>query len=209
MDDYLGMVRMFAGSFVPRSFAGCNGQMLAISSNNALFALLGTVYGGNGQNTFGLPNLAGRSVVGTGATNFGAGTYNIGQIAGAISTTITINNMPAHNHAAVFTGVGSSVTIPAPTIKASSAVGTAAAPSSTANTLAQLVVPRTTGVTLYNNSAPDTDLNVGGQSSSATLTPAGTVAVGVTGNSQPISIANPYLALTMLIVVEGLYPSRN
>ncbi|MFW0718305.1 phage tail protein [Pedobacter sp. N23S346] len=209
MDDYLGMVRMFAGTFVPRTFMSCNGQLLSVNSNTALFAILGTTFGGNGQTTFGLPNLAGRGVVGTGATNFGAGTYVIGQSAGTITTTLTIPNLPAHNHAAVFTGGGSSVTIPAPTIKASSAVGTAAAPSTAANTLGQLVVPRSTGVALYNNSAPDTDLNVGGVSSSASLTPNGTVTVGVTGSNTPISIVNPYVALTMLIVVQGLYPSRN
>jgi len=209
MDDYMGMVRMFAGSFVPRTFMSCNGQILAVSSNSALFSLLGTIYGGNGSSTFALPNLAGRSAVGTGATNFGGGTYVIGQMAGNTTATLVLGNMPQHNHQATFTGSGSSVTIPAPTIKASSAVGTAAAPSATANTLAQLVVPRTSGVALYNNSAPDTDLNVGGQPSSASITPAGTVAVGLAGSSLPFSIANPYLALTMLIVVQGIYPSRN
>jgi len=207
MDDYLGMVRSFAGNFVPRTFMGCTGQVLSISNNSALFAILGTVYGGNGQSTFGLPNLQGRTVIGAGTSPFG--TYVLGETAGTTSTTLTLSNLPAHNHAAIFTGGGSSVSIPAPTIKASSAVGTAAAPSSAANTLAQVVVPRTAGIALYNNSAPDTDLNVGGQASSAPFTPNGTVTVGITGSSLPVSIANPYLALTMLIVVQGVYPSRN
>lgn len=209
MDDYMGMVRMFAGSFAPRGFMGCNGQILSVSTNSALFAILGVTYGGNGSSTFGLPNLAGRNVVGTGPTNFGGGNYVLGQAAGNTTATLNIGNMPQHNHQAIFTGSGSSVTIPAPTIKASSAVGTAATPSATANTLAQLVVPRTTGVTLYNNSAPDTDLNVGGQPSSAAITPAGSVVVSIAGSSLPFSIANPYLALTMCIVVNGIFPSRN
>lgn len=208
MDEYMGMVKTFAGSFVPRGFLGCNGQLLSVSSNSALFSLLGVSFGGNGQTTFGLPNMIGRTAIGTG-TAAGLGTYAIGQVAGSNTTTLTILNMPSHNHAAVFSGSGSSVTIPAPTIKASSAVGTAAAPTATANTLGQLVVPRSTGVAMYNNTAPDIELNVGGQSSSATVTPVGTVVVGANGGSQPLNIANPYVALTMIICTEGLYPTRN
>ncbi|MFD2288922.1 hypothetical protein GJU39_14755 [Pedobacter petrophilus] len=207
MDDYLGMVRTFAGSFAPRGFMGCNGQLLSISTNSALYAILGVSFGGDGRTTFSLPNMAGRTAIGTGSAAFG--TYTIGQVAGSPTTTLTILNMPAHNHAAVFAGSGSSVTIPAPTIKASSAVGTAAAPSTAANTLGQLVVPRSTGVAMYNNALPDTELNVGSQPSSATVTPTGTITVGINGSSQPVNIANPYVALTMVIVVEGLFPSRN
>jgi microcystin-dependent protein len=209
MDDYMGMVRMFAGNFAPRGFMSCNGQILSVSTNSALFAILGTTYGGNGSSTFGLPNLAGRSVVGTGPTNFGGGNYVIGQAAGNTMTTLTILNMPAHNHTAVFTGAGSSVTIPAPVIKASSAVGTAAAPSTAANTLGQLVVPRSTGVAMYNNGSPDTELNTGAQASSGTVIPTGAITVGINGGSQPVNVANPYLALTMCIVVNGIFPSRN
>ena len=204
MDDYMGMVRMFAGSFAPRTFMSCNGQILSVSSNTALFSLLGTTYGGNGSSTFGLPNLAGRSVVGTGASPFGQ--YVLGQFSGNTQVTLLATNMPMHNHVATF--AGSSVTIPAPSVSVSSAVGTSAAPSASANTLAQMVVPRTAGIALYNNATPDTTLNVGAGTGSS-ITPTGTVTVGIAGGSQPTNITNPYLALTMVIVVNGLYPSRN
>lgn len=204
MEDYMGMVRMFAGGFTPRTFMSCNGQILAISTNTALYALLGTTYGGNGQNTFGLPNMAGRAPVGIGASPFG--TYYLGEMAGNTAVTLSLSNMPIHNHLATF--AGTSVSIPAPTIQASSAVGTSAAPSTTTNTLAQMVVPRTAGVALYNNATPDITLNVGA-SSGSTITPTGSITVGISGGSQPTNITNPYLALTFLIVVQGVFPARN
>lgn len=200
----MGMIKMFAGSYVPRGFMGCNGQQLSITTNSALFSLLGVVYGGNGQTTFGLPNLAGRTIIGTGNSTFG--NYVLGATGGNTQITLLTSHMPMHNHVATF--AGTSVTIPAPTIMASSAVGTAATPSSSANTLAQMVVPRTTGVALYNNSTPDTNLNIGASNGSS-ITPAGSITVGIAGGNQPVNIANPYMALTALIIVEGLYPSRN
>jgi microcystin-dependent protein len=204
MDDYMGMIRMFAGSYAPRGFMSCNGQQLSISTNSALYSLIGTVYGGNGQSTFGLPNLAGRTMIGTGNSAFGS--YAIGEVAGNTQITLLNPNMPAHTHVATF--AGTSVTIPAPTMMASSAAGTAATPSSSANTLAQMVVPRTANIALYNNSTPDTNLNIG-PSTGSSITPTGNVTVGIAGGSQPVNISNPYMALTALIVVEGLYPSRN
>jgi len=207
MEDYMGMVRMFGGNFAPRYFMQCNGQILSIAQNTALFSLLGTSFGGNGQTTFGLPNMQGRAPIGWGTSPFGS--YVLGEMAGSPSVTITLSNMPAHTHPAVFNGAGSSVTIPAPTIMASSAVGTSAAPAAATNTLGQLVVPRASGVALYNNAAPDTALNVGGQSSTAPVTVTGTVTNGVVGSSLPVDITNPYVALTFVIVTQGIYPSRN
>ncbi len=200
----MGMVRMFAGTFVPRGFAGCNGQLLSITTNTALYSLLGTAFGGNGQTTFGLPNLAGRTVIGTGT--LGTTNYPLGGMGGNSQVTLLASNMPAHVHGATF--AGTSVSIPAPTVMASSAVGTTGIPSTSANTLAQMVVPRTTGVGLYNNATPDITLNVG-SSTGSSITPAGNITVSVAGGSQPFNISNPYTALTALIVVEGLYPSRN
>jgi microcystin-dependent protein len=97
MEGYIAEIRMFAGNFAPRSWAFCQGQILSIAQNTALFSLLGTTYGGNGQTTFALPDLRGRTAVGTGQ---GPGLSNIdlGQVAGAPSVTLTIVNMPAHTH---------------------------------------------------------------------------------------------------------------
>ena len=97
MDEYLGIIKLFAGNFAPRGWAFCNGAILNISQNTALFSLLGTAYGGNGTTTFALPNLLGRVPVGVGQ---GAGLPNItqGEMAGAPTLQLTSANMPQHTH---------------------------------------------------------------------------------------------------------------
>src|SRR5689334_24076195 len=98
-EPFLAEIVLFAGNFAPRGWAFCWGQILSIAQNTALFSLLGTTYGGNGQTTFALPNLASRFPIGAGQGP-GLSNYTLGQLAGTESTTLTINNMPAHNHAA-------------------------------------------------------------------------------------------------------------
>ncbi|MES2773934.1 MAG: tail fiber protein [Bacteroidota bacterium] len=97
MEGYIAEIRMFAGNFAPRNWAFCQGQIMSIAQNTALFSLLGTTYGGNGQTTFALPDFRGRVAVGTGQ---GPGLSNVtlGEVSGSPTTTININNMPAHNH---------------------------------------------------------------------------------------------------------------
>lgn len=102
MEGYIAQIIMFAGNFAPRSWAFCQGQLLSIAQNTALFSLLGTTYGGNGQTTFGLPDFRGRIAIGTGQGP-GLPNMSLGQQGGAASVTLTINNMPAHNHTAVTT----------------------------------------------------------------------------------------------------------
>jgi microcystin-dependent protein len=96
-EPFLGEIRMVGFNFAPRGWALCNGQLLSIAQNTALFSLLGTTYGGNGQTTFALPDLRGRS-----ALHFGQGpglsNYTQGEVAGTETVTLTINEMPAHNH---------------------------------------------------------------------------------------------------------------
>ncbi|MEL7337109.1 MAG: tail fiber protein, partial [Planctomycetota bacterium] len=91
-DPYLAGIGMFAGNFDPRGYAGTNGQLLTIGQNSALFSLVGTNYGGDGQTTFGLPDLRGRAVLGTSTT------LNEGDMGGAASTTLLVNQLPAHAH---------------------------------------------------------------------------------------------------------------
>ena len=97
MEGYMAQILMFAGNFAPKSWAFCQGQLLSISSNSALFSLLGTTYGGDGRTTFGLPDFRGRIPVGTG-DGPGLSDYQLGQRAGTESTTLTVAQMPSHSH---------------------------------------------------------------------------------------------------------------
>jgi microcystin-dependent protein len=97
MEPFIGQIQAFGFNFPPRGWAFCNGQILPIAQNQALFSLLGTTYGGNGQTTFALPNLQGRSIVHAGQ---GPGLNSIwqGEMGGQEMVTLLPNNMPAHNH---------------------------------------------------------------------------------------------------------------
>lgn len=94
---FLGEIRVFANSVVPRGWVPCNGQILAISQNQALFSLLGTTYGGNGINTFQLPNLQGLAALGSGAMPEGS-SYAQGQTGGEATHTLTVAEIPTHTH---------------------------------------------------------------------------------------------------------------
>ncbi|TWI97504.1 microcystin-dependent protein [Mucilaginibacter frigoritolerans] len=97
MDTYLGEIKMFGGNFAPRGFALCNGQLLSISQNTALFSLLGTTYGGDGIQTFGLPDLRGRAPIHWG-NGIGLTPRVIGEESGSEAVTLLQSEMPAHNH---------------------------------------------------------------------------------------------------------------
>ncbi len=98
MDNpFLGMIALFGFNFEVRGWAYCNGQLMSIAQNTALFSLLGTYYGGDGRTTFALPDLRGRVPIHFGQ-GLGLSDYVLGQVSGVESTTLTINNMPAHNH---------------------------------------------------------------------------------------------------------------
>jgi microcystin-dependent protein len=99
MDQYIGQILMVAFNFAPVGWALCNGQLLPITQNTALFSLLGTTYGGDGVRTFGLPNLQSRVPVHQGQGT-GLSPYVMGQIGGAESALLAIGNLPAHNHTA-------------------------------------------------------------------------------------------------------------
>jgi len=99
-DCMLGEVRMFAGDFAPSSWALAQGQLLSIAQNTALFSILGTTYGGNGQTTFALPDLRGRFPLGWGSGP-GLTPRSLGEMAGTETVTQTVGQMPAHTHTAV------------------------------------------------------------------------------------------------------------
>lgn len=99
---YIGEIRMFAGNFAPNGWQFCNGQLLSIAENDTLFNLIGTTYGGDGQETFALPNLQSRLPVHQGALT-GGNTYQIGEMAGVEEVTLTQAQIPAHNHVVLAT----------------------------------------------------------------------------------------------------------
>ena len=96
-EPFVGEIRMFAGNFAPRGWAFCDGQLLAVSQNDALFSLVGTIYGGDGRTTFGLPDLRGRIPIHAG-TGPGLSPRNLGSRSGTENVTLTVNNLPSHKH---------------------------------------------------------------------------------------------------------------
>jgi microcystin-dependent protein len=97
MPPFIGEIRIFAGNFAPAGWMFCEGQLIPISENDALFVLLGTTYGGDGQETFALPDLRGRLPVHAGT--FGGSTFTLGDRAGTEQETLTVNQIPVHSHA--------------------------------------------------------------------------------------------------------------
>ena len=97
MEPFIGEIKMVGFGFAPRGYAQCNGQIMSISQNTALFSLLGTTYGGNGQTTFGLPDLRSRIPIHVGQGS-GLSNYDLGQASGTETVTLTANQLPPHNH---------------------------------------------------------------------------------------------------------------
>lgn len=172
MDPFLGEIKMFGGNFAPSGWALCNGQLLPISQNTALFSLLGTFYGGDGVQTFALPNLQGRVAVhwGQGA---GLSSYVIGQQGGSESIALTQQQMPQHNH----------------TMGTLSSPGTASRPNT------QLLAQPTSG-SIYGPAPSD----------GSALNQA---AISQAGGNQPHANIQPYLSVTFIIALRGIFPSRN
>lgn len=102
MEGVIGYTTLFAGNFAPYGWAFCQGQIIAIASNTALFSILGTFYGGNGTTTFALPDLQGRMVIGAGQGN-GLPPYDLGESGGAMSNSMTLQNLAAHAHPVMLT----------------------------------------------------------------------------------------------------------
>ena len=100
MEPFIGQIEQFGGNFAPRQWAFCNGQLLEISSNTALFSILGTTYGGDGRSTFALPDLRGREAIGTG-NGPGLNGKRLGEQGGLENITLNVNTMPFHSHQAM------------------------------------------------------------------------------------------------------------
>ena len=192
---FLGQIIQGGWNFAPRGFATCAGQLLPISTNTALFSLLGTNYGGNGSTTFGLPDLRGRSMIAPGQGP-GLSSYVLGQVGGTESTTLTSGQLPNHTHTATFNGSTS-------TLSASAVKATAQTPSAGALLGKSVDSAGTTVPFIYSPAASGSLAALGG------LNVAGTVTVNAAGSSLPVSIVSPYLAVQIVIALQGIYPSRS
>jgi len=179
MEPFIGQIQLFPYNFAPRSWAPCNGQLLPIAQNTALFSLIGTFYGGDGRTTFALPDLRGRVPVGAGHGP-GLSNWNVGQQGGSESNTITTQQMPSHNH--TFSGT---VTVP---VSAEDADQDEAAGKYLANG------------TFYHNAA---DASYG----AGPIAVAGTV--GNAGGGTPVNNIQPSLGMHYCIALQGIFPSRS
>lgn len=164
---FVGEIRMFGGSFAPAGWAFCQGQIIPISENDTLFNLIGTTYGGDGQSTFALPNLAGRLPMHQGNGHI------IGEAAGTETVTLTVSQIPAHGHTPLCNNTAGTL----PT--ANNAVWAAAG----------------TGDQLYSTPPGATAMNAG--------------SIGNTGGSQPHENMAPFLVISFIISLFGIFPSPN
>lgn len=179
MDVFMGAILPFGFNYAPQGWATCDGQMMGVSQNAALFSLLGTTYGGNGQTTFGLPDLRGRTMIHQGQ---GASTYVMGQNGGTENAALNANNMPTHNHP----------------LMALDGAGTADTASGNVLATASFTDPGTGSSVPVQVYAP-----------AGTLVPMAPGAIGSAGNSQPFPILQPYLTISLCIALQGIYPSRS
>jgi microcystin-dependent protein len=178
-DSYIGEIRMFAGNYAPVDWHLCDGSLLAISQYQVLYALIGTTYGGDGMNTFALPDLRGRVPVSTGQGP-GLSNYVLGQPFGTENVTLTAATMPTHNHPFNATSTGATSLKPTP----SGSMTLATSPSNT-----YLYAKQTTPPIPVVQLAP-TDVGAAG------------------GNVSHTNIM-PVLAINYIIALTGIYPQFN
>lgn len=185
MEVFVGTILGFGFNFAPRNWAFCAGQTMPLQQNTTLFSLLGTTYGGNGTSTFGLPNLVGRTPIGYGnGGTGGTASWAIGQVGGTETTTLLVQNMPAHNHAINVNNAADATTNkPDATEYLGQCVGS---DPGTGNPVT---------VSIYTPTAPNAQLNP--------------TSMSIVGGSQPFNNLQPYLAVNYCIALYGIYPSRN
>ncbi|UFH31119.1 tail fiber protein [Chryseobacterium sp. C-71] len=178
-EELLGTIKMFAGDFAPKGYMLCNGALLSINQNTALFSLLGNVYGGDGRTTFALPNLNGRAPFGTGNSSTGKN-IALGEVAGSPQTTLLQQNLPSIISQ----------------LKISNTNATSVTPSVTSS-IAITGQPngrQFDAIPSFVDSAPDTMINAN--------------SVSFTGQNLPVNTMPPYLGMNYIICVQGIFPSR-
>ncbi|MFP5236429.1 MAG: phage tail protein [Acidobacteriota bacterium] len=208
-EPYLGEIRMTGFKFAPYGWALCNGQLIAISQNAALFSLLGTAFGGDGVQTFGLPNLQGRMPINQGQGP-GLPMYVMGEVGGNTSVTLNQQQMPQHTHPATFTPTGGGTPTVNVTVNGSNATGGTNAPAG--NYLAGQGSAATgrSGELYVSNPASGTLGAIAGVSAtiSGGIT-GGTVTNALAGGNLPVQIQSPYLVVNFIIALLGIFPTRS
>lgn len=179
MEPFIAQILIFAGNFAPRGWAFCHGQILPINQHQALFSIVGTLYGGNGVTTFALPDLRGRVPIGFGQGP-GLSSFSIGNIGGTETTTLTALNLPNHTHA-----IDPTQSSPSP----------GKSPDPTGR------VPANAG-TFDNDYIDPTDPDAAPLNTS----PASTSSAG---SNQPFSNRPPHLAISYIIALQGIFPTRS
>lgn len=197
-EAYIGEIRMFGGNFAISQWQMCNGQLIAIAQNQALFAIIGTYYGGNGTTNFALPDFRGRVPIHQG-TGPGQPNYVIGQSGGTSQVTLSVNNLPPHNHATFANPTSTGITI-----QGGSGTGNATTPGG------NYLSGKTSGTTgLSSGELYCTTAGAAGALNPASLSIPANLTTGLTGGSAPVPIMPPYLTVTFLIALFGIFPSRN
>ncbi|MFC3160622.1 Microcystin-dependent protein [Chryseobacterium arachidis] len=180
MEEMIGVIKSFAGNFAPRGFMLCNGALLSIAQNQALFSILGTTYGGDGITTFALPNLNGRAPIGTGNSTTGQ-SYVLGEVGGTPQTTLLSMNLPSF----------------ASQLKISNTNATSVTP----NANSSIAITGQPNGRQFDAIPSFADTNP--------TMPINPMSVTFTGQNVPISTMPPYLGINYIICVEGIYPSRS
>jgi microcystin-dependent protein len=212
-DPFIGEMMWVPYNFAPQGWAFCEGQLLPIAQNTALFSLLGTTFGGNGITTFALPDMRGRLPMGVGQGP-GLSNYDLGQQGGAETHTLAVNELPSHAHT-----IGShSHTVPPLLVDlmASSADATTGAPSGNVFAAAALEAGSGRGsggaqklTNIYGGGPANVALGASGVTAADTTGAAVGGNTGVAGGSQPYQTLPPYTALHCVIALEGIFPSRS
>lgn len=197
MEQIIGQVQAFAFGFPPAQWAFCDGQIMSIAQNTALFSLIGTTFGGNGQTTFALPDLRGRSIVHPGT---GPGLSNIswGEVGGVENMTLTQGNIPAHIHPIVGgTGAGQ--------LNVKTNISATSGPPATNETDSGAYGFGTGGdyPAVFSENTPSATNFIGGVATAVSGS------TGIAGSSIPFGIRNPYLGIYTSIALYGIFPSRN